>query len=43
MKNTVKLCDYIISRIVYPESFKDQIKDEPKIKAAVECVTFMVR
>lgn len=43
LKNTTKLCEYIISRVIYPEQFKEKIKEYPKIKAAVECVTFIVQ
>lgn len=42
-KNSNKLCDYILTRAVYPESFKVQTREVPKIKAAIEGVTLMAR
>lgn len=27
IKNTVKLCDYILTRAVYPDEFRDEVKD----------------
>ncbi len=43
LKSTGKICDYILSRAVYPDSFRDQTRDAPKVKAAIEGVTFMAR
>ncbi len=32
LKNMGKMCDYITSRAVYPDFFKDEIKEQPKVK-----------
>ena len=43
LKNMGKMCDYITSRAVYPDCFKEEIKDQPKVKQAIECVTYLAR
>jgi hypothetical protein len=42
-KNTLKICDFILSRVVYPDSVRESIKEMPKSKAAIECVAYMGR
>ena len=43
LKTVSKICEYILSRAVYPDSFRDQMRDAPKLKSAIEGVTFMAR
>ncbi len=35
------MCDYITTRAVYPDYFKEEIKEQPKVKQAIECVTYL--
>jgi chromosome segregation ATPase len=32
LKTVSKLCEYILSRAVFPDSFRDQMRDSPKLK-----------
>lgn len=32
LKNMGKMCDYIVTWAVYPDYFKEEIKDQPKVK-----------
>ena len=43
INNCLKLCDYILTRAIYPKSFKERTVDTPKIKSAIEGVTYMAR
>lgn len=41
--NCLKLCEYILSRAVYPDGFTKRNPNTPKIKLAIEGVTYMAR
>jgi len=43
MKAVSKICDYVLSRPVFPDSYREQNRDAAKIKVAIEGITYMTR
>lgn len=42
-KNMQKICDYIITRAVYSDEFKQRLQGQPTSKQAIESITYMAR